>query len=243
VHIALTADLHLTRKDTNPERFQALKHILDDMVRKDIQILVIAGDLFHQSDHNYLDFDRICSSGEYGGLRILVIPGNHDLHLKEKMITAGNVRVVAEPRIIQPSEESPDWLFVPYIPDKDMGSIIAEFSGKLQSENWIVAGHGDWIPGQRTANPMEPGIYMPMTSRDVTRFQPLMVFLGHVHKSQDHGPVHIPGSPCPMDITETGLRRFLVLDTVTRKVESVPLIPEQIFFDEIRLLFGWQKCS
>ena len=46
--IAITADLHLTTKKEHPERFNALKEILEHLRRENVPPLIIAGDLFDQ---------------------------------------------------------------------------------------------------------------------------------------------------------------------------------------------------
>jgi len=73
---------------------------------------------------------------------------------------------------------------------------------------------------------------MPLTRSDLERYQPGRVFLGHIHAPSD-GPVFYPGSPCGLDITETGLRRFLIYDPQTNTVES----------REIDTDFLYQQCS
>jgi DNA repair exonuclease SbcCD nuclease subunit len=236
LRIAVTADIHLTQPQSHPGRFLALENILDQMLQNDISTLIVAGDLFHQSGQNYVDFDTLCSGNKYENLKIYAIPGNHDAHLSNSLITAQNVEVIDQPRKIQIGESSPDWLMIPYKPGTDMGRQLAEFSEELKPGEWILVAHGDWIPGIRPPNPMEPGVYMPLTHSDLSQFQPARVFLGHIHKFQEHGNLYIPGSPYPMDVTETGIRRFLVMDTYTGKVESLPVQTDVVYFDETLLV-------
>ena len=47
--IAVTADLHLTSRVRNPERYHALANILEQLADRKIDNLVIAGDLFDAS--------------------------------------------------------------------------------------------------------------------------------------------------------------------------------------------------
>jgi DNA repair exonuclease SbcCD nuclease subunit len=51
--VAVTADLHLTERETHPERFDALDNILEQAVREGIGTLIIAGDLFDEDCRNY----------------------------------------------------------------------------------------------------------------------------------------------------------------------------------------------
>ena len=101
---------------------------------------------------------------------------------------------------------------IPYLPGKTMGDVIGMFADDIEPREWVLCGHGDWLEGRRSPNPYEPGTYMPLTRSDLTQYQPAQVFLGHIHARRDE-PIHYPGSPCGLDISETGRRRFLLFDT------------------------------
>ena len=73
---------------------------------------------------------------------------------------------------------------------------------------------------------------MSLTKRDIDIYQPCRVFLGHIHVPNKPGNVTYTGSPCGIDITETGMRRFLVYDTSIDEVSSIPLITDVIFCNE-----------
>jgi hypothetical protein len=76
---------------------------------------------------------------------------------------------------------------------------------------------------------------MPLTSLDVDRYQPLHCFLGHIHIPSVLDRVRYPGSPCGMDINETGLRYFLVYDSDLDEIEPVMVDTQVVYFNE-RLL-------
>ena len=113
-----------------------------------------------------------------------------------------------------------------------MGEGIVPFADALQDQRWILISHGDWTGGLKTPNPYEAGVYMPLTRPDLKRYQPERAFLGHIHLPQDDGVVFYPGSPCPLNITETGSRRFLILDTATGKVKSLPVDSPTLYYQE-----------
>jgi DNA repair exonuclease SbcCD nuclease subunit len=230
--IVVTADLHLTTSQDNPERFHALENILLQMVEEKIGVLIITGDLFHESSQNYSEFDELCGKQDFSDIHIYVLPGNHDLHLDNSRISSENVEVISESKLMHLDEKGIGFLFLPYQSGKDMGQEIASFSMELNPEKWILFGHGDWVEGMRESNPLEPGVYMPLTRTDIDTFQPIAVFLGHIHKPMDRGKVHYPGSPCPLDITETGRRRYIVADTETGSIESRRVYSDLIYFDE-----------
>lgn len=230
--IAVTADLHLTNRQSNPERYQSFERILDQLIDRQIHVLVIAGDLFHESCRNYHDFEKICRESKYQVMDIHVIPGNHDNKLDSKSMSVENVTIHSEPTIHQFDLMCQPIFFLPFQSEKTMGDVIAVFRPHLEPNGWILVGHGDWVEGVRDANPMEPGIYMPLTRPDVELFQPSRVILGHIHKPTDRGIVHYPGSPFPLDITETGRRRMQILDLENGHVESLSINADRIYFDE-----------
>ena len=58
------------------------------------------------------------------------------------------------------------------------------------------------------------------------------VILGHIHKKTDIGKVHYSGSPCGMDINETGKKSFLILDLNSLDISEKMIETDYIFFSE-----------
>ena len=112
-----------------------------------------------------------------------------------------------------------------------MGEALRPFAEQLPQQEWVLIGHGDWVGGLRKPNAAEPGVYMPLSRRDIEMVQPARVFLGHIHAAKDFSPVHYVGSPCDLDITETGRRRYLVYDTAANQVESLTLVTPLLYFN------------
>ncbi|MBN1895954.1 metallophosphoesterase [bacterium] len=233
--LAVTADVHLTDGKKHPERFHALGYLSDRARAEGIDQVVIAGDLFDAESRNYAEFDEFCRT-QGSGIRFIILPGNHDLQIRQKHFTAENIRVLAQPEIIRFEPDDLPVLFIPYLREKGMGEVIAAHQGQLRPGGWILAGHGEWIEGMREPNPLEPGVYMPIGRNDVDLFQPAAVLLGHIHKPTDSDRIHYPGSPCPLHILETGPRRFLILETRTATVESRPLASDVLYFNESFLI-------
>jgi exonuclease SbcD len=228
--ILITADTHLT--SAAQERILTLERLLKSMLQQNLNNLIIAGDCFdaHQSGTGVLD--RVLSKSEYRHLQIFLIPGNHDAQIRQAHFSSQNIRVFSEPELMQPDRASLPILLLPYQTGKTMGDLLAEWHDRLKPGAWILIGHGDWSDGLRSVNPFEPGVYMPLTRTDIDMYQPSRVILGHIHKPTDSDPVHYPGSPCPLDINETGKRRSLILDTETGSVEAFPVESERIHFIE-----------
>jgi len=231
--IAVTADVHLKTKEETPERWNALSDILDKMLSEDIKILIIAGDLFNEESQNYSGFDQFCKNTKYTENRIkfYIIPGNHDPSIRQQDFTSENIRVFSKTEIIKLGEPPADFLFVPYQPGKSMGEITAEYKKDLPGP-WILIGHGDYMAGLRDPNPYEPGIFMPLTRNDIQYYNPAKAILGHIHKKMNLGKVYYPGSPCGLDINETGKRSFLVINTGSMEVSEKTIDTDFIFFSE-----------
>jgi DNA repair exonuclease SbcCD nuclease subunit len=230
--IAITADLHLTSKDEHPERYNALRNILDQMLEEHVGHLMIAGDLFETSLKNFSDYEALCTQKRYKGIRFSIIPGNHDADLSPSSIVAENVRVFNQPTILEVPPEDLCFFMVPYAEEMTMGDCLEVEAETLKERRWIMVGHGDWSEGLRQPNPYEPGVYMPLTNADIERYQPRRVFLGHIHAPMDRDRVHYAGSPCGLDITECGKRRFLLYDTEQDEVETRVVDTDVIYFDE-----------
>ena len=230
--LAITADVHLTAREAHPERYHALEDILQQMLQLEIRTLVVAGDLFDQSSRNYAEFERFCQRPEYRALRFILLPGNHDALMSREFISAENVEVISEPTVRTFAPSPLRLLLLPYKAEKTMGEVVAECSDELPENTWVLIGHGDWSGGIRVPNPLEPGVYMPLTRADVETFRPHRVILGHIHKPGDEDRVHYVGSPCGLDVTETGKRRFLVLDLETGQVESRTVRSDFIYQNE-----------
>jgi DNA repair exonuclease SbcCD nuclease subunit len=227
--IAVTADLHLKSREKCSERWNALANIIDQILTEEIKILIIAGDLFDIESQNYSEFDDFCKQNNQ--IEFCIIPGNHDSGIGPKYFTASNIEIFNEPKIL-PLEEPPLYFFfLPYMLDKSMGEVIAKYKDTL-SERWVLIGHGDYLGGPRVPNPYEPGVYMPLSRPDIDYCKPTKVILGHIHKKMELGKVFYVGSPCGMDINETGKRSFLILDTNNLDITSKTVDTDYIFFNE-----------
>lgn len=229
--IAITADVHLTTQSKNPERFQALANIIKQCEENDVHLLVIAGDLFDKDLPNFAEFEELYSSSRTGDLTTVIIPGNHDKHLSQGALLGEGLLVYSE-LTLQPLNDSRKILFLPYQDNKTMGELIAQFAEKLQGQRWVLVSHGDWTAGINTPDPYEKGLYLPLTRTDLDTYQPELAFLGHIHLAQQDQNLYYPGSPCPLDISETGLRRFLILDTDRGEVTSRLVDSPLLYFNE-----------
>ncbi len=235
--IAITADAHLRGRLETPERYVALENIFEQCQKEDVKKVLILGDLFDRDFNNYHDLDELCSV--YEELQITMLPGNHDRGLKRKFFTARNIRVIEEP-LLEKVNARLNFLFFPYEAETSLDEALATFAKKNRVEGrFVLFGHGDWLSGMRQPNAYEGGFYMPLSRRALEKFNPLRAFLGHIHQT-DFGAdrmtaVVYPGSPCGLDINETGRRRFLLYDTEDNRLESRYVDTQVLYFKETLL--------
>ena len=227
--IAVTADAHLRAGAGHPERYNALENVFVQTVAAGIETLIIAGDLFDKDFQNYSEFESLCR--DHPTVEVHIIPGNHDPKISKKSITGENVHIYTEPETLE--FDSLTFLFVPYTENAKMGEKIAQLEHEIDGKEWVLVGHGDFYGGVKERNPLEDGTYMLLSRKDLGRFKPRTVFLGHIHKP--HSPandVHYVGSPCGLDITETGQRIFLVCDTADESIEPRVVETDVLYFME-----------
>jgi len=226
--VAITADLHLTAKDQYPERYNALDTILHQVETENIENLLIAGDLFDKEFQNYAEFERLCK--KYPNTQLHIIPGNHDADISEKSIVAPNIHIYTVPTPVEIGDVT--FLFVPYEGQTKMGEKIASKEEEIRGKKWVLIGHGDYYCGFKDINPLELGTYMPLSRENVVTFSSQAVFLGHIHKPVNRDNVYYVGSPCGLDISETGKRRFLIYDTADSSVAPMYVETDIIYFEE-----------
>jgi DNA repair exonuclease SbcCD nuclease subunit len=224
--IAVTADCHLNPK--YPERKDVLKKIFEEVKSRAINTIFILGDLFDKAQHNYSDFDDLLN--EFLDINVYLIPGNHDYNLSQAHFVSSNLKVFIEPTFI--SFDDKNFLFIPYKSGKTLDEIIAEKLYKKE-KNVILLSHGDYIStsSMYSPNPFEENrIYMPLSPLTIEKFKVEKVFLGHIHKPIEIGKVVYPGSPCPVDPTETGKRSFLIFDTENSECARVLINTPYIYY-------------
>ena len=214
--IGITADLHLKSKDETPERYDALGNIISDLRSKGINRLVVAGDLFDRERYNYSDFDAFCK--QHQDIVFYITPGNHDVGIEQRFFVASNICLFTAPTLVEINRIP--FLFLPYTSGSMDELLTSFFVDKDLPDKWILVGHGDYLEINKSVDEYENEYYMPLSNKLVREVKPLRAFLGHIHKPSDTGIVSYPGSPYPLNINETGKRRFLIYDTETDSIEN-----------------------
>lgn len=226
--IAITADLHLADNGKHPERLEVWRWMMESALQNGAQAIIGAGDMFDRRGAARGPFEEVCK--EHDALQVHLVCGNHDPDLGSGSLVAPNVHVYDEPRI--ETVGGLNFLFVPYVPQKTMAEMATNLALTLQNDKWVLVGHGDYIDGVQRLNGYEPGTYMPLTRNDIEFLTPHRVFLGHIHKSDQSGLVSYAGSPCPLDVSETGMRHYLLFDTQSSELTEVPIETGPLFKSE-----------
>jgi DNA repair exonuclease SbcCD nuclease subunit len=234
VKIAITADVHLKTRTQTPQRYNALEQIFLEIKKQNITTLIIAGDTFDKEANNYSDFNNLCE--QHKNINIIIIPGNHDPQIGKKYFPLSNIEIINKTELRTFSDLS--ILFVPYIQTKTMDEEITEFFfNNSIPQKWILISHGDYNTKERHLNSYESGIYMPISGKLINKYKPLRVFLGHIHKSSVFGSVIYPGSPCGLDINETGKRQFIIYDSVYDNITSKIIPTDILYYKETIITF------
>jgi DNA repair exonuclease SbcCD nuclease subunit len=230
---AYTADIHLSKygqdkveEESNlPERLHSIKETLYNIGNycydNDIRTFIIGGDILHNKSVIYSVAQEIMLDffDAYGDIEFWVIDGNHDLSGKgaEAISSLRSLHSVENVVwITQHSSNSNDnILFVPY--SYDMIKTIKE------SKADILISHFGLNEGILNSG---ISIIADLGLKDLIGKYKL-VLLGHYHKPQeiinDQISLYYVGSPVQLDWGEKNEdKRFLVVDTETLQVESIP---------------------
>jgi DNA repair exonuclease SbcCD nuclease subunit len=231
---AFTADIHLSRygqdkleDETNlPERLDSLKKALDSIAQycidNNIRVMIIGGDVLHGKSIIYaiaqdIMIDFFNHWKEY--IKFYVIDGNHDLSGKGHQVVSAlkSLRHIDGLTWVQYNEtfEVAETFMVPYGPD-----MVDKIKGHKSK---ILISHFGLNEGVLNSG---ISIVSDISLKDlIGKYE--LVLLGHYHKPQeiirDNIRLYYVGSPIQLDWGEKNDdKRFLVVDTETMEVESIP---------------------
>ena len=185
--VAVTADVHL--QSGNSDRSDAFRHLLANVSDVGVTHVFIAGDFLDKSSGGYKEADNV--AGDFPDITITVIPGNHDPILVGRFAQE-NIEVISEPKIYQKADRQ--FFLLPYEESKPMVESISPFVEEqtLETGRWALISHGDY-EGYSSDSGNEYG-YFVLTGNVVRRYQPAVVFLGHVHGPRTIGDkIYYPG--------------------------------------------------
>ena len=224
----VTADIHLKNwsdkefdEDGNPikliEILNAFKSICDYAKKNKIKHVIVAGDVNDTKEvasvNAFVQFKKILE--DYADLNFYILHGNHDAVTKENNKSAiqlldgpENVITILETR----TDLLKDIIFVPY--SENMVEDISEAEPCK-----VMIGHLGLSEGQLSSG---ISLQTPIQLNHLKKFG--VVLLGHYHKPQHLKNTYYCGSLIPLRRDEMhDEKRFLVLDTETLDIKSIPI--------------------
>ncbi|MFP4066768.1 MAG: exonuclease SbcCD subunit D [Spirochaetaceae bacterium] len=239
MEIAVTADVHLDEE--HPERGRHFDRLLGRLETEGITTVIIAGDLLDSGTASVPGFEEIARA--HPDTAFHIIRGNHDHSLRSGQIAAENVTVYDEPTFT--AIDGAPVLFLPYALEAATMGEALEQSGlaeELPSGRYVLVSHGDYGGVRREVSGDEAG-YFPLTPGDLSRYGPARALLGHIHlPGAGDSTVRYPGSPYPLDRSETGQRRILLLDAETLRVRSRSVEDAPVYLDlEVLMVPGEEE--
>jgi len=231
---AYSADIHLSRysqdkienKTNLPERLDTLTRVLDSMgqhcVDNDIRVMILGGDILHGKSIIYaiaqdIMLEFFARWADF--IEFYVLDGNHDLSGKGHQVVSALKSLKYIPNVTWvPFNETlqiENVLMIPYGPD-----MVDKIKN---SSSQILISHFGLNEGVLNSG---ISIVSDISLNDLSGKYNL-VLLGHYHKPQEISKENIRlfyvGSPIQLDWGEKNDdKRFLVVDTETMEVESIP---------------------
>ncbi len=211
-----TADLHLNM--TNPERWEALKQLVALAVREQVDLFLIAGDLFDRNIEAETLRTRLRAALGHNDLTTVILPGNHDYQSYRSGLYFGdNVYVInswAEPLVF--GDTSLWGLPFEKIEGERLAGRLREM-GSLMDERRqnIMLFHGELLDAfYSTKDVGDEGSkrYMPVHLSYFSSLPVKYVLAGHFHSSYKGWEIGedslfiYPGSPVSVTSRETGRR-------------------------------------
>lgn len=257
LHFIYTADWHLGSYRTGPDTpgvngrlldiQTRMREILSYAVTQKIPKIIIGGDVFrdrHPSILHLTIFAEFLREATRAGVRVSVIPGNHDQARMQGQVHAlsafmpllgedVNRHMIFDQTTMMvdwPSEEPEKWfMYFPYFkaPQKDI--LINLLRGKdLQRRlaNMLLIMHGT-VEGALAKNMTEYEIF----DEDFIPYELVMgfkgVFAGHIHEQQHFNNVWYPGSIERLTFDDEGIDKYFLDvtfdDRLQLQVYKVPL--------------------
>lgn len=236
---AFIADIHLSRygqdkrEETTglPERLNSIKNALyevgDYCYDNDIGKIIIGGDLYHNKSIVYSIAQEIMIDffEQYEDLEFVIIDGNHDLSGKGQNVVSAlralskcdNVMWVTEGPTTYSRNGIDEHIYIPYSHD-----VVNQV---LTNKRKILISHFGVSEGILSSG---MSIISDLSAKQLMeRYE--LVLLGHYHKPQemiqDNFKLYYVGSLIQLDWGEKNEdKRFLVVDTDTLDVDSIPII-------------------
>ena len=199
---AVFTDLHLGNKSNSQVHNQDCERYMDWFINlaksNNCDIVLFLGDFHHNRNSiNIATMDyslRLLDKLDTMGMRVMFIPGNHDLYHKDKR-TLSSVKYIEKFKNIELINEQyteGDVTFVPWL-------IGEEYKSMKKIRSKYVMGHFE-LPHFKMNAMVEMPDHGELKADDFGGID--LVFTGHFHKRQQKGNVHYIGNAFPHNFAD-----------------------------------------
>jgi exonuclease SbcD len=225
--LIITADIHLGSTVPGLDRFDILKQIFGSAKKKKVDYLVIAGDIYdHLMVSNLIraKFNRMINDLSKD-VKILIIPGNHDVGVKTtslspiKSFIGDRIRIIDNPKVLRMKGKKV--LLLPFTrkmhtEKNHLLKVVKRYKGKYD----FVFGHFSLIGAK--VGPSNFSLISGITKSTLKEYiKSRHIILGHIHKPQTASNIIYCGSPDYLDFGERKeKKRFLYFNG--KELESIP---------------------
>ncbi|MFB6240574.1 MAG: exonuclease SbcCD subunit D, partial [Gemmatimonadota bacterium] len=217
-----TADLHLA--DDRPERWEALEAVLRLGRERDVDALLVAGDLLDRGGDHAALRSRARNALEELDAPVLLLPGNHDRDAYRPGQDWGRrTRLLVREPVHATEVDGVRVVGVPY-PEEPASfrSVRRSARRELDGEGTaVLALHGTLIDAdaphiQDESREEEPGDYFPVRTGELRGIGAAYVALGHYHQHDlrraGRTLVAYAGSPSPVGAHALGPRSAVLVE-------------------------------
>lgn len=231
-----TGDIHLGLKFNNVsfdrekailrrrEIWNTFERIIEYAREKEVDFLLIAGDLFEEAYFTIGDITRVRDNFEaVGNINIIISAGNHDYRgtrsLYDKIQWPSNVTIFGGQAIEKKEFNELNTIIYGYswatnqIYDNDLLKNLGQID---TTKNNILVLHGDISHNSN---------YLPLNLQDLKNLNMDYIALGHIHKPQILADnIAYCGCPEPLDFGEEG-ERGIIEGTIVDKKLDIKFLP------------------
>lgn len=231
-----TGDIHLGLKFNNVsfdrekailrrrEIWNTFERIIEYAREKEVDFLLIAGDLFEEAYFTIGDITRVRDNFEaVGNINIIISAGNHDYRgtrsLYDKIQWPSNVTIFGGQAIEKKEFNELNTIIYGYswatnqIYDNDLLKNLGQID---TTKNNILVLHGDISHNSN---------YLPLNLQDLKNLNMDYIALGHIHKPQILADnIAYCGCPEPLDFGEEG-ERGIIEGTIVDKKLNIKFLP------------------
>ena len=213
------AEATVRRRDV----FDAFRRCLAAAVEHDVDAITIGGDLW-EDEHVTVNTRRaVAHELRQLGIPVLIVTGNHDPLLGggayARTEWSNNVHVFGTEGITEKTVGTLSVWGISWGASALSSSFLQAPIGLDSSRVNLLLLHGTATPVAFFA---EDAAYCPFAPGDVRAAGFARCLAGHIHAGSDDGTVAYPGSPEPLDWSETGQHAYLLVDVEGHNVTVTP---------------------